>query len=246
MAFSSGPTLLEASSSSTDATSYTSGTLTASGTADPFLACLCWTKASGTPNNPTALTGNSLTWTQITNATLNFHTAGTPRAKMQWWQGIGTGTTGTLLMDWGANTQTGLIWTITQWNGAHATTPCVTTNVVGTNADAATALTITMGSLASVNNAILFGFGVDNTSTITLEGGWTGIASTSMATPATRCRPGWAVGGADLTVGGTFTSGDLGGLGIEVQPAATAASSIVSLSRGLARGLNRSMRGNRQ
>ena len=81
--------------------------------------------ASTTPTRPTP-SGLGFTWTFVAET---IDTAGTVRAIVGMWTGVGTGSGTTLTVDFGGITHTGCAYSLAEYTGANTTTPIVQSGV---------------------------------------------------------------------------------------------------------------------
>jgi len=157
-------TVLTSNISDTDATSYTTSSITPTSNS-LILATFTSRVGAATPNNPTA-TGNGLTWVTVDNEL--YDNTGSQK-KLTVLRAMGsTPSTGTITFDLAGQTQTGASWSISECsgtdstgtNGSGAIVQVVSTNN-GLGGATASSLTVTLGTFSNVENATWgsFGFG---------------------------------------------------------------------------------------
>lgn len=158
----------------TDGTSFVTASITP--TANRLvLACIINTKAT-TPDTPT-LTGNGITWVQISTQT--FSSVATPTMRLTTFRGlVAAPTAGAVTIDFAANTQTGALWSIGQWSDV---------NTSGTNGSGAVAQTGTVATLDS-------GTSIAPTLAVTILGASSQLWACSGSTSASGTGA-WATGG---------------------------------------------------
>lgn len=193
----------------TDATSYVTASITP--TANRLVLAVISSSAAALPNAPT-LSGNSITWVQITTVTQSVVRTTIFRGM------VASPTSGTVTIDFAGQTQSHCTWSISEFAGA---------NVSGTNGSgaivqsatnltaAATSLTVTLAAFANTNNATLGGFFWDSGGAGTAGTGFTFLGQAS----------GERSGGAewrndnDTTVDASW-AGSLAAIGVAVEIAA--------------------------
>ena len=168
-------TALTGSSSSADATSYPTASVTPSANQLILLAVLN-TKAASPPTTPTA-SGNGLTWVEV--ATVTFDTIASPLKRLTLFRALGASPTGeAITIDFGGVTQTGCIWSVSEvdsvdtggTNGSAAVVQSATNN-----ANTGTSLTVTLAAFGSTDNATYGGFGINDDVAINPGTGFTEI-----------------------------------------------------------------------
>jgi hypothetical protein len=143
------PINLTTAGSSTDATSYT----TASVTAPSSNLILIWVysiRSAATPNTP-IITGTGLTDITEVGSSLDHNSL----RKISLFKAYGTGTAGTIGINFSGQTQTGCTWSVVQVVGA---TDISQFDTEATTANA-TSLTSTLGTFSSTDHITIAGFG---------------------------------------------------------------------------------------
>lgn len=146
---------LTTNGSATDATSYTTASISPS--ANKLILATVYCANAGSPPAPT-LSGNSLTW--VEHGTIM--DAGTD-VRVTVFRAMGSPTAGTVLIDFGATTILQCLWTFSEFdgvstggtNGSWAVGPAVTNQNTSS-----TSLTVTLPRIASTLNGVYGGFGV--------------------------------------------------------------------------------------
>ena len=220
-------TLLAGSSSSTDATTYTTASISPS-SRKLILAVIMTTKAT-LPDVPT-LAGCGLTWVQV--ATALFNNIATPLNRITVFRAMSTGATptpGTLVFSFGGATQTGGNWSVSEFdhvdltgtNGSGAVVQSVTNN-----ANAATSLTVTLAAFGNAANATFGVHGIDANNTFNVEAGYTEISDAGTATPVSDMQVEWKNSNdTSVTADNGAASVDWGGIALEIKAGETIADS---------------------
>lgn len=149
-------TNLATSGSTTDSTSFTTGSISPS--ANKLILLWVYTINSSAPNTPT-VTGNSLNWVNVAS-----RADGANIRRITLFRAMGTPTSGPLTIDFAGQLQSGCAWSIVQYDG---------TSLIGTDGSGAlvqavsnasigidTSLTVTLAAFSGVGNATVGGFGV--------------------------------------------------------------------------------------
>ena len=173
---------LTSDSSATDATSYTTASITP--TANRYIEVdVLNTKAASPPTTPT-LSGNGLTYVEV--ASVTFDTIASPLKRRTRFRSMGAApTAGAITIDFGGVTQTGCIWSVKEFDsvdttgtfgsGAHVQSA---TN----SANTGTSLTVTLAAFGSTDNATTGGFGINDDVAINPGTGFTEIHDNVIAT----------------------------------------------------------------
>lgn len=209
------PTVLTASGSSTDASSY--NTASVSPTANVLtLVFVSSRTVSGTPNTPT-VSGASMTWTSILSQnSLPQNTRITAFRSVD-----DAPSSGALTIDFTSQTQQGCQWAVISVTGSNISGTNGSGAIVQTGstqpAEGSTAATVTLSAIASSANATFGGFGNLN-GTISPGSGFTELAEVG---GAGTMQVEWQLG-SDNTVNWTYiASNDNVGIAFEVKAAPT-------------------------
>jgi hypothetical protein len=130
---------------------YTTGTVTPTTNGDPIL--LYVVNSATTGRTVSSVVGLGLTWTV---AKQGAETSGT-RAEL--WQGIGTASTGTVVITF-SSTTTGNFHSFVQYTGAHKTVPVVVGQTAAATGNS-TAPTVNLPGAITAGNAAVGGISVD-------------------------------------------------------------------------------------
>lgn len=168
--------------SAVDSTDQTTAFTTASITPTTSRLVLAWIGqvAAATPGAPT-LSGNGLTWVQVTTVVLS------PR-RLTLFRAMGTASAGAVTITGDGSTITMCGWTISEFagvssggtNGSSALVQSTTNSVSG-----AASLTVTLGTFASAGNGTVGGFMHSANSSITEGSGFAILGQAAGATPNT-------------------------------------------------------------
>ncbi|MGZ6865283.1 MAG: beta strand repeat-containing protein [Blastococcus sp.] len=166
------PTHLTTGGTTTDATSFTTASITPSANALVLLAVIN-TLGSGTAPTPT-VSGNGLTWVQV-------QSSGTSSRQLNVWRGMGASpTAGAITISTGATSTSSCLWSVIQYDGVDTS---------GTNGSGAIAQSFTATPAAATSTSQPF------TTTPTAGNavfGAVGLAVNNVATAGS----GWTLGGA--------------------------------------------------
>ena len=199
-----------ASSSSTDATSYAMAS-TVYRTGCLYLLSVENSKASAA-DVVSSITGGGPTFTSRSSTTFNTSTAN----RVSIWSAVPTSDfTGALTISFGANTQTGCVWSLNEFRNVDTTTnDGIVQQAVGTG-NSGTALA-TLAAFTSTNNATFGAHGVAAANAGTAGSGFTELSDTTAATPAQALHTDWRFTN-DTTVDDTFTSAQWGSCAVEIK-----------------------------
>jgi hypothetical protein len=213
---------LKTLASQTDATSYTiaSFTLTANRLA---LLAMSIDKAS-TPDEPSSI-GGTLTATWVKVATVLSNSIATPLRRLSVYRTmVASDQTGTVVVDFGANTQIGFTGSVDEFAGVDTSGTNGSGAVVQSNTnvtDSNTALTVSLAAFANASNASYGAFARPSNTAIT-NGLTTELADLGHASPNDRLETQWQVG--DVDPSASVGSNDaLVGIGVEIAIAPAAA-----------------------
>ena len=168
------------SGSTVDGTSYVTASITPT-TNRLVLAAVYSQITTGAPVIPT-LTGNGLTWVQV-----DTDIDGANERRVTVFRALGASpTAGAVTISFGAETQLGCLWSISEYSGIDTSG----TNGSGalvqstTGKQTATTLTLTLGAFGSVNNSTYGAFGENQQSTFTAGTNFTLIGQAIHSTPS--------------------------------------------------------------
>lgn len=119
-----------------------------------LLLSVCSRVAGGTPNQPT-ITGNGVTWVLVNSA----DTGGTNHKKLFVFRGMAVSpSSGTVVIDYAGQTQSGINWTVDQFSGTDTTGTNGSGAIVQstTNVDTtglSTTFTVTLAAFSNASNA---------------------------------------------------------------------------------------------
>jgi len=172
-------TNLAASSSSTDATSYTTASVTLR-VGRLYLLSVTNSKAAA-PDAVSSVTGGP-TWTSV--ATVSFNSVGAPTQRLTVFSGVPTvDYTGTVVIAFGA-TETGACWSLDEFDEVETATANGVVQSVSGTADSAATVTATLSAFRSGNNATFLAAAKGSTGAWTVATGFTSLADVNAATPA--------------------------------------------------------------
>lgn len=208
-------TELTADSSTTNGTSFTTGSINPQGLA-LILAIISYSRDdSGTPAPPT-ITANGLTWVEVNSVNYKL-TGGTSRDGVSVFRAMGTAPTpGTMLIDFGADTYSGCIWSIIQVTGTITT---------GTNGSGAVVQSVTgndgnspedsglLGTFTDVSNRPLavFSKSVQATDVYTVDLNWLKLSiPAGIGNPTQTHTVGWRPDGGQRQTSWTHLSSNAG------------------------------------
>lgn len=219
--------VLTQSSSTTNATNYTTASVTPTANALVLLATVA-TRNSTTcsDNDIVSVTGNGLTWVNVNRQC--FSSAGTPVQTVETWRTMGASpSTGTINFDFSATTQLNAAWAVIECTGVDTSgtngSGAVVQNAIN-SIEPGTSLTVTLGAFGNASNATLGVFGVADNVTVTEGSGFTELAEQLVSDGGTDIglQVEWKASN-DTSVDASFSSIDAGGIAIEIKAAATAA-----------------------
>lgn len=156
--------LLTAGGSAVSATSF--NTASVSPTANDLI--LLWVVSSA--NLPTSVTGNGLTWVQITSQTTV--------DKSAVYRTMGAApSAGAITIDFGANSQAEIDWVVVDYSGTNTSgtngSGAIVQSAINSSATAVTSLTVTLPSAIGTGNAVAVAFGHGSTDAQTAGGSYT-------------------------------------------------------------------------
>lgn len=218
---------LVSSGSTTDGSSFTTGSITPTAYA-LVLAFISFSRDDSTePVLPTTVSGNGLTWTLITNSDQYFKSSGgTSREKCALYRGMAAApTAGGVTFNFGVQTITSITWQVSQitavdttgTNGSGAIVQ-TTTNTESGNAPSIT----TLAAFGNSGNRPFVGMTQNNaTDSYAVEASWTLLAHTSIGTPGIASAVGFRSDTTDTTTDWTANTGSGAQIAIEVKLALT-------------------------
>ena len=207
--------------STTNATSYVTGSAIWLGQTT-LLLWVEYSKGDGTTAGaPSSITGVSTTWTLVDS--IAYDNAGGSRNGLALFQATGTTTfPSTLTINFGY-TATGCRWNLIEVGGGPAGSGAIVQTVkTSGSVAAASTLTLTYAAMETASSRQFVGYGM-NTSTTdgSIEAGWTALGQSAHATPGEDIGTAWRSGSTDttfvLTNGGVATV-DAGMIGVELRP----------------------------
>lgn len=158
--------------SNTAATSYTTASVTHT-TGRPVFLSVCSRLVGGPiPASPT-ITGLGLTWTVVTAVSTSL-TANDKTLTV--FQGVGTGATGTITIDFGAVTQSQAVWVLDELTNTSPTAPVMKFVSALSDNGAGGTLSVSMGAFLSPRNATYVA-AMDDDGTPAFGGGVTAIVT---------------------------------------------------------------------
>ncbi len=208
-------TVLTSSANTTDATSWTTASI--SPTANRLVLAAVSSSLAAGPAVPT-LTGNGLTWVQVNSRTY----AGNRRVTV--FRAMGASpTTGTVVIDFAGVTQLAAAWIFSEYDGVDTSgtngSGAIVQSVIATGTSAAPAATL--AAFGSTSNATYGAFSVNNTSGFTGE--FAEVADVNVSGLGSLMAE-WRNDN-DTSVTATCTSGDWGVVAIEIKAGAASLTS---------------------
>lgn len=214
-----GCTSPTAGGSDTDATSYTTASITP--VADRLYLLAVLNSRSGAAATVPTVTGAGLTWVQVDTQAF---ASGSPNQRcITVFRAMGSGSAGALTIDFGGVTQTGGIWQLSEFTGV-ATSGTdgsgAVVQVVKTSASAATSISQAMAAFSSSDNRGFAAVGHDKNEAKSPRASWTELRDPlgSFGFPTQNLETQWSdAAGADNTVSASWaTSAEAAIIGIEV------------------------------
>lgn len=208
-------TLLTENASNTDATNYITASVTNKANTLQLLSVTS-SRAGADPSPPT-ITGLSLTWAQVN--TQLFATSAGHHRRTTVIRTMGASATGTILIDFGAETQTACVWSLVEFgtvdtsgtNGSGAVVQSVPGTTTGTS------FTITLAAFGSANNATYGATGNVENVAITQGSGFTEISERAATAPTLAQEVEWRVDNDTTVDWTTAASSEWGGIAIEIK-----------------------------
>lgn len=221
------PTLLTATADDTDASSYT--TVSLSFVAGRYYVFGAISSASGVaPNTPTVSGVTSGSWSALNG--ILFNTVATSRSRVSAFGFYAsTSFSETLSVAFAGQTQLGLVYLCVEWQEVPSSGQVVNTRT-GRGDAGTSASTGALPSFAdAVNNAAFMVAAADTAVTWTADSGWTKLGDVAGAAPAHSIAHFYRIG-EDTTPTATLTSGDWGAMSGEIQYQAPATVNQTSTS----------------
>lgn len=224
----STPTNLTANFSATNATSYTTASISTVTGRLYLLAFASKTEITADPTQPTA-SGTGLSFTVPANGSVVYDNSSSSRRRLTFFYAIATVTgSTTVTIDEAGQTQAGAVWSVNEIaSGFDSTTPIVQAAQNSSPASAVTSITATLGAFGSADN-ITFGTGAigNGTDTITVGTGFTSLSQTKETTENNLNLLTEYQMANDTTVDMSFPSQpEVGIIGVEIKAAAVASTS---------------------
>ena len=211
-----GHTLLEASSNMTNQTVYTTGSVTPAANS---LIIVAVTQSSSIAHAAPTLSGNNLTYVEISGATTEFDVIATPLKRITLFRAMGASPSAGAITITFANAQSRALWSIHQFTNVDTSGTNGSGAVVqaaNNRGDGVTSLIVTLGTLGAADNAT-FGAFSHAASADTTAG--TGFAELSDINPAEAqsLQTEWQnPHNSDTTVDASWASSDAGAVAIEI------------------------------
>jgi len=172
-----------------------------------------------------AATSTGATWHELAHS--SYHTAGTPTRRVTLlYTLVGSNATGIININFGGNTQDGIAWSLTEFDGVNTSGTdgigALVQSATNSGGSGATQVTCTLANSFSdaVNNVAFGMFGRSGNGGITPGSGFTEIHDVTYITPSNGLETEWKTG-QDLTVDASWTGGtDCGCVAAELAVAA--------------------------
>lgn len=213
-------THLTSSGNDTDASSYTTASITPS--ANKLILVAVENTKDTTPDIPT-LSGNGLTWVQV-------NTTNGQVVRITLFRSMGASpSAGTITIDFAGVTQTGAMWSIAEFDGVDTTgtngSGAIVQSVTGGVNPDTYGWSITLGAFGNANNAAYGAFTSTN-ATMTAGTGFTLLGNASNAAPQSKLATEWqATQNTTVAIGYSNppNTGVVRGIAVEIKQAAVAA-----------------------
>lgn len=216
------PTSLTSDSSTTDAASYDTASITPSANALVLVAVI--SSKANPPSAAPTLSGNGLTFVEIT--TVTWSSIATPTRRVTLFRAMGASpSAGAITIDFGGTTQTNCLWSVVQYTTADTTGTNGSGAIVqsATNAaNSANGLTVTLAAFGDTVNNWAYGcFSKNDIETIDPGAGFTEFHEAAVLSPANQLQAEWKLGeDTSVDVTHTGTARNYGGIAVEVKAAA--------------------------
>lgn len=209
-------TNLTSAADTTDASSWTTASITPTG--NSLVEAAVASSLLAGPAAPT-LSGNGLTWVQVATRTF----ASTRRITL--FRALAASpSSGSVTIDFGGVTQLACAWSISEYAGADTSGTNGSGAIVqsATNFGTSTTPSVTLAAFGSSDNATYGTFSVNNTGGFTVGAGFASVGNVNVAGLGSLLGE-WRADN-DTSVDATCTSGEWGGIAVEIKAAAAAAS----------------------
>ena len=218
---------LTSGSSTTDASSYTTASITPSANQLILVAVTIRNDTSAAAPTPT-ISGNGLTWVAIDNQTMG------ARQKLTLFRSMGASpSAGVITIDTGGDTQDMASWTVDQFDGVDTSGTNGSGAIVQSaknSATGATSLTVALVAFGSANNATYGTFAhVVSNEAITQGTGFTELAD-SFAAAVYGTESEWRNDNDTSVDASWVTSGNAAGIAVEIKAAAGAAPTVTDVN----------------
>ena len=207
------PAHLATASSTTDGTSFSATSITP--TANALVLAWITAHTAGTPASPT-ITGNGLTWVEV--GAVNVGSA----RRVSLFRAMGaTPSAGQPVIDFGAVTQTAVVWSISQYTGVDTSgtngSGAIQGSAVTNSGSAITTLQGLLPSFEHANNIHASGLAIAANAAITQDADFTQLGQDGEASTVIALASGWALG--QLACDWTFASTTAGLVSVQVKAA---------------------------
>lgn len=214
-------TILTSGSDGTNATNYTTASVTPGSSRLILLATLTTRNTANdcANNDISSVTGNGLTWVAVNKQCFSVTTA--PTHTVEIWRSMGgSPSTGTINFNVSSAGQLNSAWAVIECSGVD-TSGTSGSGAVAQSAinkvEPGTSLTVTLGAFSGASNATLGVFGLANNDVITQGSGFTQLTNPQLADGGNNIslQVQWTAGN-DTSVDATFSSYDAGGVAVEL------------------------------
>lgn len=213
-------TLLTASGSDANQTSYTTASI--SPTADA-LVLLSVLRNDDTLGTAPSITGNGLTWQLVRSCV--YDNAGGVRADLSVYRAMGASpSAGAVTIGFSADGQLGCQWSITEFTGVDTSGSNGSGAIVqsASVSGTATSLSASLSAFSRRSHATFGAFAHQANETTTHEGGWSDLSDTGYANPAENLQTQWRNDNDTSVTASWATSALAGAIGIELKAGTTA------------------------
>lgn len=214
--------VLTQSTSTTNATSFATASVTPTSNALVLLATVATRNSTACADNDVvSVTGNGLTWANINRQC--FSSAVLPVQTVEIWRTLGASpSSGAVTFDFSGNTQINASWAVIECTGVDTSgtngSGAVVQNAINLT-EPGTSLTVTLGAFGDAGNATLGAFGNSTNQAITPGTGFTELAEQQNSEGQT-LQVQWRNDN-DTSVDASWSSVDAGGVAIEIKAAVT-------------------------
>lgn len=231
-------TTLAHNASTTNATSYTTASITPGANALILAAIVQHTTTVTPPTTPT-LSGNGLTWVQVNTET--YGTVATPHIRVTVFRAMGASpTAGAVTISCGADTQNNCAWSIDQFDGVDTTGTNGSGAVVQSqiNNSSTTSVSVTLGAFASANNATYGAFGCGSNGVVWTAGtGFSALFNHPSGLEDENLLTEWRTDNSTTVNASATGTTSMGGIGLEIAASAGGATATPIASRRLMVGM---------